>query len=456
MTALTAAVAILGLIAVLSVRPGRAIGVLVAAMLIYPDYLRVPIGPAQMSVSRVVAIALLLRMLGRPERSLFDWCWADVLVIGLYFWNLFANVMHGVDSARLIWLLGNGLDTAVVYFCARLALNTNEARRDALLPLCLVLIYLGTLGVLEATLQWRPYNRFMAYHSWQWFDKPLEFRLGLLRAQVSTSHAIYFGVSMFVVTTLVASFASVAQRSNLIVLGLVCGALGTFSSLSSGPQLSMIIFVGVSLLYFRTEYIKPLLWTVLGMAVMLEILSDRRFYHLVDYLNIAGGTSWYRNKLMEVAFTQLPEYWLFGHGSEHPHHWGKLIDGRPIVDIVNHYVLLAVGGGLLAMLGYIAVQVLCLKESIRAWSESGFRTRRMAYIQAAALLGVVFGSLAVSMYAPAISLVHLLLGSMARQPRDEEDEFERFGGFDAAFDDDYDEYAETATSPAYSADDKRA
>lgn len=438
MTGLTATVAIIGFIAVLSVRPGRAVGVLVAVMMLYPDYMRMPIGLVQMSAGRVVTLTLLARMLMRPERSLFQWCWADVIIIALYFWNLFANMMLGVDQARIVWLLGHGLDTTLVYFCARLALNTNEARRDAIFPMCVVLIIMGTLGALEAALQFKPYQRFMDMHPWIWFEKEPQYRLGFLRAQGSTSHAIYFGISMFVITTLVASFASVGKRSPLLVLALVCGAIGTFSSLSSGPQLSMIIFVAVSLLYFRTEYIKPLIWTVIGMAVMLEILSDRHFYHLIDYLNIAGGTSWYRNRLMEVAFSQLHEYWLFGHGSEHPHHWGKLIDGRDHVDIVNHYIVLAVGGGVLAMLGYIAVQVLCLKEAVRTWSFAGLRTRRMAYIQAAALLGVICGSLAVSMYTPTISLVHLLLGSMARQPRDEEDEYERFG--DYASGDEYLEY----------------
>ena len=152
------------------------------------------------------------------------------------------------------------------------------------------------------------------------------------------------------------------------------------------------------------------------LGVFAEVLSDRRFYYLIDYLNFSGGTSYYRNRLMEVAVTYLPEYWTFGYGSEHPHHWGAQVDGRIIVDIVNHYIFLAVKGGIVPAIGYLVVQCLGLRESWVTWKLAGKRVRRMAFIQSGGLLGVMMGSLAVSLFAPAVGLVYMLMAVMVRQP----------------------------------------
>ncbi len=424
MIPVTAAVTLLGIIAVLTVRPGRALGVVVMAMLLYPDYLRVPMGLAQMSASRMVAMALLARMLVRVERSEFRWCLADSLVITIYLWSLLANFMTDSGSERMVWSIGNGLDTALIYFCARLTLSRIEHRRDALLPLCLVLIWLGSVGVVESLTGWSPYQPLLRFNSWQWMDKGLEYRMGLVRARGSTSHPIYFGVSLFCTTVLAASFASLKPKSWFTIVAIALGVLGACSSLSSGPQLSLTIFVLVGLFYFRPEYIKPALYIALGMGILAEILSDRRFYYLIDYLNFSGGTSYYRNRLIEVAVRHLPEYWIFGYGSEWPNHWGAQIDQRRVVDIVNHYVILAVYGGAIPAVCYLAVQALGIREAVGTWRVAGTRTRRMAFLQSGGLLGVMLGSLAVSLFAPAVGLVYILMATMVRQPLDDPEAYD--------------------------------
>ncbi len=454
-TPLTISVALMGIALVCVLRPGRAMAVLVAAMLIYPDYLRIPMGLAQMSASRLIALTLLARMLFRPERDEFRWCWADGVVAGIYVWNLLANVMSDAGQERMVFLIGNGLDTALIYFCARLALGRLEHRRDMVVPICWMLIWLGFWGLVESFTTWTIYGKFRDFHAWRWMNKGLQFRdlLGfrLLRAEGSASHSIYFGVAMFCLTALLISFASLRRYSRLTIVAVLFGLGGVVSSLSSGPQLSTTVFFGIALLYFRPHWIKSGLICLVVLGLLAEIASNRHFYHLVDYINIAGGGSYYRNRLLEVAVLNLPEYWLFGYGSpeNYPNHWGEQIDGRKHVDVVNHYVLLAIYSGILAPMLYLLAQVLVLRESVRTWKVAGLRVRRMVYLQAAGLIGVALGCLAVSLFAPAIGLIYLLMGVMARQPLDEPEAFEEYDGEaeDAALDEYGDEWDEPMPAP---------
>ena len=456
MTPVTFAVALLGIALVSVLRPGRAMAVVVGAMLLYADYLRIPMGLAQMSASRLVALALLARMLFRPERGEFRWCWADGIVVAIYFWNLFANVMSDAGQERMVFLVGNGLDTALIYFCARLALGRLEHRRDMVVPVCWMLIWLGFWGFVESFTSYTIYEKFRQYHAWRWMDKGLQYRellgIRLLRAEGSASHSIYFGVSMFCLMALLISFASLRRYSRLTLVAIGFGLAGIVSSLSSGPQLSTTVFFGIGLLYFRPHWIKAGLIGVVVLGVLAEIASNRHFYHLVDYINIAGGGSFYRNRLLEVAVRFLPEYWLFGYGGpeNHPHHWGPEIDGRRHVDVVNHYVLLAIYSGVTAPILYLIAQALVLRQAVVTWRVAGLRVRRMAFLQAAALIGVALGCLAVSLFAPAIGLIYLLMGTMAQQPLDEAEAFEEYDGEadDLAFDEAADEWDEPNASPA--------
>ena len=434
LTPVTITFALMGMALVCVLRPGRAMAVVIAGMLIYPDYLRIPMGLAQMSTGRLIALTLLARMFFRPERGEFRWCWADSLVACIYLWNLLANVIMDSGQERMVFLVGNGLDTALLYYVARIALGRLEHRRDLVVPLCCMLIWLGFWGLMESFTTRTIYMPFRQYHSWRWMDKGLQFRelLGfrLLRAEGSASHSIYWGVSMFVLTGMLISFASLRRYSRLTLVAIGFGLGGVVSSLSSGPQLSTTVFLGIALLYFRPHWIKTGLIVLVVMGVMAEIASNRHFYHLVDYLNIAGGGSYYRNRLLEVAVLNLPEYWMFGYGSpeNYPHHWGGQIDGRRHVDVVNHYVLLAIYSGILSPLLYLIVHGLVLREAASTWKIAGLRVRRMAYLQAATLVGVALGCMAVSLFAPAHGLIYMLMGVMARQPLREPEAFEEYDG----------------------------
>ena len=81
MQSTTLAIAVLGAILVLSLRPGRALAAYFAVLVWYPDYLRVSIGTLDISASRIVVLVLILRLLFNGRlRGKFAWCRLDTWV----------------------------------------------------------------------------------------------------------------------------------------------------------------------------------------------------------------------------------------------------------------------------------------------------------------------------------------------------------------------------------------
>jgi hypothetical protein len=196
-------------------------------------------------------------------------------------------------------------------------------------------------------------------------------------------------------------------------LGAVAAVLGAFSSMSSAPLLSLTVFGGSAALILKPSLVKPVLIGLAVMIVAAQIGSNRPVYHLVGYLTFGDSASWYRARLIEVAWQKLPEYWQFGYGFRDPG-WGLLIDGRGYTDVCNAYVLLAVRHGVLATLlfaGALASSVARLRKSYRSSSDPAIR--KSAWYMGSVMIGVSFGAYAVGLLAAMETILYLLFGMVA-------------------------------------------
>jgi hypothetical protein len=393
-------------------RPGRAVGLIVASMLLWPEFLRVPIGLAQMSVPRMAAIALIVRMGVTGRVGTVRWNWVDGVVVLGWLWDVAANLAQHADQVQMVYITGRALDTVVLYLAARLSLRSEADLRDLFAPFAATAIAMGLLGAMEAVTTWSPFQPLRAYEAWSWFEKEPEYRLGLLRAQGSTGHAIYFGIAMTILTGMVFALREMAGRRSVVFIAVAVGAVGAMASLSSGPQLALVVLVLTSLFLYARPLIKPALVGLTLLCILVEFASNRHFYQLIDYLALNEETAWYRARLLEVAVSHLPEYWLFGVGANWPHHWGAEIDTRQHVDVVNHYVIVALYGGLPSLLCYGATLVGALRASIVAAGSESSDLRRLGFGLGCVLIAVAVSSMSVGLFGPPLLLTYLLLGWM--------------------------------------------
>ncbi|GAH66302.1 unnamed protein product, partial [marine sediment metagenome] len=81
MLSTTLAVAVIGTILVLWLRPAKAFVAYITVLFLYPTYLVVGIGTLDIPASRIVVTVLLLRCLANMQlRSRFKWCALDTWV----------------------------------------------------------------------------------------------------------------------------------------------------------------------------------------------------------------------------------------------------------------------------------------------------------------------------------------------------------------------------------------
>jgi hypothetical protein len=406
----TIAVAVVATIAVLVLRPGRAAGVIVMSMLLWPEYLRVPMGVAQMSAPRIAAFFLAVRMIaGYP---LPRWRWADVVVSAWWVWMILANVFAGAGENKLTNVAGMMFDTVLMYAVGRLTLRSLSDLRDMIAPLAICCGVMALSGVVENVTSTSPYYRLMAYHEWTWRGYKPEYRLGLMRAYGSTAQPIYFGMAMGMITGQLFSLRPLVKRKYLWAFAVGCGAIATCSSLSAGPMIMLACLVLCNALFWTPRLIGPALFAVVLAAAALEMLSNRHFYQLIDYLALDSGNAWYRSRLIEVAISHLDEYWAVGYGDKDFSHWGYDINAMGWVDVVNNYVMHAVQGGIAALVLYVTLKVLVMREAVAGYRKGSPLVRPIAYAQGAALLALSAAEMSVGLFGPALLMSFLFAGGM--------------------------------------------
>lgn len=420
MVAVTALVALIFMVISVRSRPGFALSMVVVSTLIWPEYLRFPLGLVQMSAPRMIVVALLIKYLFVRGGRKYPLAAIDKVVLILFVWGIFSKYMAGANFDVIKSSIGQALDTVVMFFAARLCLQTKSDLKDFAIPVMVCGAYMGLMGILEAVTSSSPYHFLFRYHQWNWVDKAPEYRLGLLRAKTSTSHYIYSGVSLLLVFGFAFALRKVAgiRRSRVkfvwLALGL-CG-LGVFSSLSSGPMSGLMCFLAFSFLYYKKALIRPLIGIVLLTCIIIEVASNRHFYNLVDYIALNSNTAWYRTKLIEVAVGQVHEYALFGLGGTPPDHWGKLIDGRHHVDIVNNFIFVAYSSGILGLILFVSIQIMSIRQAIRIQKYGDPALSYYGFCIVALILALMITSMSVGIFGPVLILSFLLYGATFIKP----------------------------------------
>jgi hypothetical protein len=416
-TLLVAAVAI-GV--VLWVRPGAGLAVLVAVTLLWPEYVRVPMGVVQMSAPRFVALALVLRHLGRT--SMIRQHPADWLVLGGYLLSVVSVMAEGGSNRLITSTIGRFLDTVLIYIAARLCLATYEDLKSMRWPLAIMSGLIAVMAGVEAVTKSWVFESFYASTGnseitiGEGRGGVGQTRWGMLRSQLATLHPIYFGVAMTIVTGL--TLALRRTMPTWLWLGTVlAGLAGVFFSLSSGPWTAGLILLALLPLARWPWLIKPGIGAFIILCAAVEVLSNRHFYYLICYIGLSGETAWYRVRLLEVAAKYLHEYWLFGYGDKSWEYWGLSIDGRYFIDCVNNYIFLAAMYGIFTMLCYLGAKIVAVWGIVKCWRRIDRGRRWGVFALGASVVAVALAECSVSIFGPALILNAALLGATVSATR---------------------------------------
>lgn len=384
-------------------RYGAVLALIVATMLLWPEFVRVKVVVMQLSLTRILEIAIILRFIiegGRLKNNYLDYC-----VIGLWVYQIFASIMAGSESKYLIYMVGRLLDTVLIFYAARICIRSSKDLGVFLKYLIVIIVIMSVLAFVESITQKSLYTYARELNQWAWSIRVHELRMGLARAYGATLNPIYYGLSAYMGLALYYTVETNLRRKIVYVIGFI----GVFMCMSSGPIITMFMLIFLALFVKDLKRFKVVILAVFIAALFAEFASNRHFYNLIEYVTFNSQTAWYRSRLLEVAFLNSNEFIWYGVGDTWPNHWGAQIDGRAIVDVVNQYLIVALRGGIIGLILFLVINVgIVLKSFELGRKEKGYL--RIAWV----VISLNFGGLTVGYFNPVENLIYLYFGIAAQ------------------------------------------
>ena len=181
----------------------------------------------------------------------------------------------------------------------------------------------------------------------------LNIRDGEIRATGSFSHAILFGsFAAALIPFLWANYKYRGSKKDLLAV-LTCIFFIFFCS-SSGPLVCLAGVLFFTWFFKYKQYSKLLARAMFLGAVFIHVVRESPIWHFI-YVRIsikASSTGHYRYMLTEAAAKEFKNWWLLGYGDVGPawhlKYWPWT--HAPFTDMTNHYLLVGVRGGAVAMI----------------------------------------------------------------------------------------------------------
>ena len=422
MEAVTLTVAAIASTLILFSSPVHGLGVFIAVLCLYPRYLNVPLGTIDFNASRIVIMALFVKlflMTDLPRR--FKFIWLDKLLIGYFIAQFLASITTSRSfMAFLEHWLGSAVDMVLPYFAVRMIIIDRQKYLTILKWIFVIAAPLALAGFYQCITGVNPVGFFRNYFAWSGRDYFPQSRFGLMRADVVFEHSIMYGLFFAMFGPVCVGILGHVKKHKLfywVGLGLMC--LGLFSCLSSGPALAAMLSIGFLAFYRFRRYWKAALITVVIMCGIVEIVSNRHFYDVIDRFTLSSSTAYYRSRLIEVALYEggMSGHWITGYGYDVDPGWGPKIDRRSFTDMVNYYLSILSRYGLVGLVPFFAVGIEAVRRLVRAYKMSIYDADKwIVWCLGAVLFGMVAALGTVSLHDNTKTIFYVIIAFCGVMP----------------------------------------
>ncbi len=422
MEAITLVIAAMVSVLVLILPPIYGLIIYVAALAWYPPYLAVPVGTVDFTLCRIVILAIFAKLFLQTDLpNQFKFIWLDKIII-IYF---AAQILAGATTTRSLMAFlenraGAVFDMVLPYFAVRMVVRNRQQYLFLLKAILVIAAPLAIVGFYQCLTGKNPVGFLREYGAWGASSYVPLTRSGFYRADVTFPMSIMFGLffAMFG-PVCVGILRSAKKYKTLFWIGLGLMGVGVFSSMSAGPGVAVLFAVCFIALYFYRRYWKVVLVTVILMCAMVEVISNRHFYEVVDRFTFSGKTAWYRSRLIEVALYEggMSGHWLTGFGYYTEPGWNTKIDGRDHTDMVNHYLLVLSYYGLVGFVPFLAMNIAVIKRLVDAYKASSLGSDKwLVWCLSAGFFGLASAFMSVSLFGQPTTIYYMMIGFAGVMP----------------------------------------
>lgn len=331
---------VLAALAMFSVKREYALLPLLVLLVFVSTTQRFEILGADFTLTRVLLVVGLIRVIARGELFVVKINIFDVVVVGWFTATFVARfLLHG--ESILAYQMGKGIDILGAYIVVRaLVRNVEDLRRLAKAVVILAVVSVPFFFI----------ELFSTRNLFSIFGGVPEITssrnsTGALRAQGAFPHPILAGC--FWASILPFAWAQVKDRKYILgIAGVLAVAFIVIATSSSTPLISLFVAVPVILFYRYRQFTGLAVIAFLVLLAILDLMMNGPIWALAAKVNVIGGsTGWHRYYLIDEAVNRFSEWWLIGTASTAHWGWG-------LWDVTNGFVAAAVQGGLVGLVLY--------------------------------------------------------------------------------------------------------
>ena len=370
---------------------------------------------------RLLALAVLvpafLSLVKMPENEGFGRLLPDKLIIGYMVLQFGLTLSASTFTNTLrVGIFYSFIDIFLPYYVASRSLRNIEAFRDALMAFVIAAAVLALVGIFEANRHW------LLYISLQ---SPFNMRISTinylargenLRAMGSAGHAIVMGYIMAVASGFLLYLKHSLPKWAIWVAGLVLLG-GIMAPLSRGP------WIGLAVILFAFSVTSPsfgkvIAWVaILGAIAVPVLVFSPVGKNIVAFLPFIGSVDAdslsYRQLLLQVGISVIVQNPLFGaYDYFYSAAMQELKQGEGIIDIVNTYLGVALGSGLVGLTLFMGFFIAVMTIVFRAMRKLADRTSEL-YVLGQVLFATLLGISIIIFTVSSISFIPVIYWSVA-------------------------------------------
>ncbi len=320
---------------------------------------RIVIAGLDFDFLRIVILFGIARVALRKEYLGFAWKPIDKAVLLCTISLSFFYVVHYASFGAVVNRMGVSLNILGTYFLFRCWIRTWTDLDRVILGCIWISIPEAILFLVE-----NQTGR-------NWFSvfggvlEVTEIRQGRLRCQGPFTHPILAGCFWSSVIPLAASrWWKPSLGSKLMALIGVFAALTiVICSASSTPVLGTLAAMVGAGFFFLRRHMRAVRWTLLLTLIGLHIVMQGPVWHLIARVSAVGGsTGWHRYNLINQTIVNIRQWWFSGVSTHVIESWGVWAG-----DVTNHYIAIAVNGGVVTLVLFIAILTFAFGAVGRAW-----------------------------------------------------------------------------------------
>jgi hypothetical protein len=367
---------------------------------------RLMIAGANFSMIRILTLVGWVRIIVRGEiRPLRLNAIDKAMICWILSGTLFYILLWQTTEA-LVNRLGHSYDVIGLYFLYRFLIRGMDDLKRTVRIVAILIVPLAVSMLME---------KMTGRNSFAVFGGVMEFtrlRDGALRCQGPFAHPILAGTFG---ATLLPWFVGLWYQGKKyrVIAGLagVSAVIITLTSASSGPALVAVAGIVGLLAWHWRRWLRTIRWVIALGLITLHLVMKSPVWYLLARVDVFGGsTGFHRAWLIDTAVKHFSEWWLLGIKDSGV--WDPML-----ADVTNQYLAEGFRGGLVTMLLFILIIVLCFRAVGTVVSRSAeiesFSTRFTIWTFGASLFGHVLGYLSISYFDQNAVMWFLLLAMIS-------------------------------------------